>query len=64
MPALTGLSIVVGIVVIVILVVSVAAWWVAAIAGLGVICLASLIDLALQSNRANAGSGEYSGYHG
>jgi hypothetical protein len=53
--ALTMLSIPLGVVLFVILVVAVAAWWVAAISGLGLICLASLIDLAIQSNRAGEG---------
>jgi hypothetical protein len=57
MPALTMLSVVLGVVLFVILAVSVAAWWVAAIAGLGVVLLASLIDLGIQSNREGAGKG-------
>ncbi len=55
--ALTLLSIPLGVVLFVILVVAVAAWWVAAISGFGLILVASLVDLAIQSSRANAGNG-------
>jgi hypothetical protein len=62
MPALTLLGVVLGVVLFVILAVSVAAWWVAAVVGLGVIGVLSLIDLAIQWNRVSSrnGSGAYS----
>jgi hypothetical protein len=60
MPALTVLGVVLGVVLFVILVVSVAAWWVAAVVGLGVICVLSLIDAAVQWNRTNTRDRAYS----
>jgi hypothetical protein len=60
MPALTVLGLVIGIVVFVILVVSVAAWWVAAIIGLGVLLVCTLADGLIQWGRVNPNkSGAY-----
>ena len=52
---LTGIGIVVGIVVFAILVVTVAAWWVAAIIGLGVILVLSMLDGFAQWSRLKDG---------
>jgi hypothetical protein len=46
MPALTMLGIVVGLVLFVVLGVAATAWWVAALIGLGVVLVLSLIDAA------------------
>jgi hypothetical protein len=45
------LGIVLGVIVFVILGVTVAEWWVAAITGLGVILVASMVDGLIQMNR-------------
>jgi hypothetical protein len=56
----TLLSIVVGVVLFVILVTTVAVWWVAAISGLGVVLLASLFETAVLVTRENNEKGAYS----
>lgn len=60
MPALTMLGVVLGVVVFVILGVSVAAWWVAAVVGLGVLLILTLLDGLSQYNRERSGSGAVS----
>jgi hypothetical protein len=60
MPALTMLGIVLGVVVFVVLTVSVAAWWVAAVIGLGLIVVLSMIDGLSHYNRERSGRGAYS----
>ncbi|MEA2199318.1 MAG: hypothetical protein QOJ25_3369 [Solirubrobacteraceae bacterium] len=55
--AVTLLSVVVGAVLFVILTVTVAAWWVAAVAGLGVILLASLFETVVLVNRDSKARG-------
>jgi hypothetical protein len=49
----TLLSVVVGAVLFVILVTTVAVWWVAAVAGLGVVLVASLFETAVLVSREN-----------
>ena len=56
----TLLSVVVGAVLFVILVVTVSPWWVAAIAGLGVVLAASLFETAALVSRQNREKGAYS----
>jgi hypothetical protein len=53
----TLLSVVVGVVLFVILVTTVAVWWVAAISGLGVILVASLFETAVLVSRENREKG-------
>jgi hypothetical protein len=53
------LGVVVGVVLFVLLVVTVAAWWVAAIAGLGVILLVSFFGAFTEWSRENKQSGVY-----
>ncbi|HWF25515.1 MAG TPA: hypothetical protein VG275_08715 [Solirubrobacteraceae bacterium] len=54
---MTLLSVVVGVVLFVILVTTVAVWWVAAISGLGVILVASLFETAVLVSRENREKG-------
>jgi hypothetical protein len=58
MPLL-ALGIVAGVVLFVLLVVTVAAWWVAAISGLGVILLVSFFGAFTEWSRENKQSGAY-----
>jgi hypothetical protein len=51
--SVTLLSVVVGAVLFVILVTTVAVWWVAAVAGLGVVLVASLFETAVLVTREN-----------
>jgi hypothetical protein len=54
------LGAVVGVVLFLILVVTVAAWWVAAISGLGVILLVSLVGAFAEWSKENRQTGAYS----
>jgi hypothetical protein len=58
MPALTLLSIPLGIVVFVILIVAVSPFWVAAIIGLGVIAVFTVVDGLREWNRVNPYKGQ------